>query len=131
MSLEECKEEENILRAVTLAHWDTKHNRASSSLFKGPNTSVGRLLISSLEELVDIFKSNLHKPPKNPLIFAGNINIKNLKSTVKEIDAEKTATVVPTPIEGYNAHAEIVESFSRKTSLAISYKLTLYSIDKE
>lgn len=131
MSFDECNEEEDILRAITLAHWDTKNNRASSSLFKGPETSVGRLLISSFDELIDIFKSRLHKPPKNTLLFAGKINVGILKSTVSESDPEKIATVIAVPLEGYPAHAEIVEKFSKGISKAIAKKLELTPIDAD
>lgn len=131
MSFEECREEEDILRAITLAQWDIKHKRASSSLFRGPGTSVGRLVISSLDDLIEIFKSRLHKPPKNSLLFAGKINIGTLKSTVRENDPEKTATVIAKPEEDYLAHAEIVERLPRGISKAIAQKLVLTPIEPD
>lgn len=124
-----CDEEENILRAVTLFQWDKENSRLSSSLFEGPGTSVGRLSISSFDELVDIFKLKLHKPPDNSLEYAGEINIGTLKKIANRKVDPRSVTVIPKPEVDYEAHAEIVEKLPRAICKEINKNLQLSKIN--
>lgn len=103
MNGQQCPPDENIVRAVRSSHWDSKKNRWSSDLFRGPDTSVSRLARLPLPEIFRIFFADLHKPPRHRVVKAGEINIGNLQAlgrahrqngTVRQI----AITVVPDPI---------------------------------
>jgi len=79
MNQPDCSPEENVVRAITSAHWDANANRYSSDLFKGAGTSVSRLAISTLDELFRIFHLQLDKLPDRVVISAGEINIGQLQ----------------------------------------------------
>lgn len=117
-----CEDHENILRAINEAHWDVTKNRASSSLFKGPNTSVSRLLILSREEIVEIFKRDLPHPP----ISIGELNVGNLMQIGQNCNFP--LSVEQDPVEGNPAHAEIPQKINnRKIALTIIDSMTMHA----
>jgi len=118
-----CEDHENILRAINEAHWDNKQKRGTSSLFRGPNTSVSRLAILDKDEIIKIFRMEL----RCPVLFAGEINIGHLKQIGKNHDKE--ITVEQDPTETNPAHAEIPQKITaKKLALNILKVLTLHNV---
>ena len=103
-----CEDHENVLRAINEAHWDKTKNRASSGLFKGPNTSVSRLLILRKDEIFEKFSREF----TCPVISAGELNVGNLKQIGQERDFP--ITVEQDPREDNPAHAEIPQRINNK-----------------
>lgn len=126
MSQTECSPEENIVRAITSAHWDAKKNRYSSDLFKGEGISVSRLTISSLEELFRIFHLQLDKPPNRMVTSAGEINVGRLQSIGRNYTPSAELTVVPEPAAENPAHAEIPQKISRGLAFKIIEALIIH-----
>lgn len=127
MSQSKCPPEENIVRAITSAHWDAKKNRYSSDLFKGEGTSVSRLAISSLEELFRIFHHQLDKPPNKIVTSAGEINVGQLQSIGRSYTPPTELTVVPRPTPENPAHAEIPQKISRGLAFKIINALVIHA----
>lgn len=125
----QCSPEENILRAIHTAHWDERRNRWSSSLFKGPGTSVSRLAILSMTELFAIFHRDLDSPPKNRrVVGGGEINIGLLQEVGWGFQDKPTGlTVEEDPLETNPAHAEIPQDISKGLAFAIIRALTLHN----
>lgn len=124
MSRPLCEDHENILRAINEANWDAGKNRGNSSLFKGPNTSVSRLAVTSKAEIMDIFRAEL----RCPVVCAGEINVGNLKQI--GLLHESVITVEQDPIIPTNpAHAEIPQRITaRKLAYAILDSLELHNM---
>lgn len=123
MSRPLCSDQENILRAINLAQWDPNHNRGNSSLFRGANISVSRLAILPLDEILQIFKTELICP----VLFAGEINVGALKDIGKSNSTK--ITVEEDPIPNNLAHAEIPENLtSKKLARDISRALILHEV---
>ena len=126
MSQTECPPEENIVRAITSAHWDANKNRYSSDLFKGKGTSVSRLAISSLEELFRIFHLQLDKSPNRIVTSAGEVNVGQLQSIGRNYTPPAELTVVPKPTAEDLAHAEIPQRISRGLAFKIIGALIIH-----
>lgn len=126
MNQPECSAEENVVRAITSAHWDAKTNRYSSDLFKGAGTSVSRLAISTLDELFRIFHLQLDKLPDRVVTSAGEINIGRLQDIGRNYTPPIELTVVPKPIHENIAHAEVPQKISRGLALKIIAALTIH-----
>lgn len=141
MSRPLCSDSEDIVRAFRSSDWDPKRKRWSSDLFKGPDTSVCRLSISSLPTLFEVFISGadgeqaLHRPPKHCVLGAGEIRILALKEIAEEVataGAEpQDVRVEQDPTPGNPAHAEIVGKRSRGFAHAIIRKLKLHAAPSE
>lgn len=117
-----CEDHEDVLRAINETHWDAAKNRAASSLFKGPNTSVSRLLISSKEEIFEVFRRDLPCPP----ISAGELNVGNLKQIGQSFNF--SLTVEQDPQDGNPAHAEIPQRINnRKIAYAIIDSMIIHA----
>ena len=123
-----CAPEEDIARAICSAHYDETKDRIYSGLFKGPDTSVGRLSISPLQELIGIFRREVAEP-KNPLRMVGQINVGLLQKLGRE---HKDNRMQPIPVEivvvakpepEYLAHAEIPQKIPRGLARKIVSKL--------
>lgn len=118
-----CSDQENILRAINLAHWDPNHNRGNSSLFRGSNLSVSRLAILPQDEILQIFKSEL----VCPVLFAGEINVGALKGIGRSHST--IITVEEDPLPTNLAHAEIPENLtSKKLARDICGALLLHKV---
>lgn len=123
MARPECDRSENIVRAVTTALWDEVNNRAQSGLFIGPNTSVSRLAVSGLPELMQIFLRDLERPPIT-LLWAGEINVGKLQDLGINYEHKRTTiTVEVEPTETNPAHAEIPQKLSRGLAILIGGSL--------
>jgi hypothetical protein len=88
--------EENIVRAIHKAWWDTETNQGSSSIFRDSRNklSVSRLSIHSLPELFNIFHKQLDTSPNGVIIGAGEINVGHLQKIGKEFSNNPTAITV-------------------------------------
>jgi hypothetical protein len=100
-----CREED-ILRAVSEAHWDGK--RLDTDLFEGKGISVSRLAISSFPELCCIFRATI----KAPTVMAAEINVGNLQDIGTNHLPSKELTVEEVPFDDNPAHAEIPQRIS-------------------
>jgi len=101
-----CPPEENILRAIREADWDSKYARFSSSLFRGPNTSIARLEITPFHSLMKIFSTKLDKP-RNSVIGAGKLNVGSLQKAGLGYKAKPTNIIVTADGEDFEAHGVI------------------------
>ena len=122
MERPECSREENIVRAITEAHWDKKNSRVSSSLFTGANTSISRLKISPLNELFLVFDSDF----KSKVLSAGEINVSKLQDIGTNYNPPKEITVEIAPTPTNPAHAEIPQKLSKGLSKKIRNELIIH-----
>ncbi len=128
MNHQECGLHENIIRALRSSDWDPKNKRFSSDVLKGPNTSVGRLIILPLNDLFEIFHRELDRleRPPNIVKWAGEINVGLLKHIGINYKNKPTKiTVLPKPLISNPAHAEIPQKLSRPLCLKILEYLTI------
>lgn len=121
MKRSECTPEENVLRAIQLAHYDPKTQKISSSLFRGQNISVSRLAVYGLYSLFEIFHRDL-----KDLQCAGEINVRKLKDIGKSFLPPMELTVEKDPLPTNKAHAEIPQKISRSLSIKIKEALILH-----
>jgi len=130
--VEECNDDENIVRGIFEAEWDQEQNRFSKSIFTGPNASVSRLKVLSLEEIIEVFARDLHRPPNRFLKAAGEINVGLLRSIGANYEPKKTEiTVIQDPLPDNPAHAEIPQKLSKGLSSKITERLTMHPIEIE
>ena len=107
------------MRGILRAHWDEEKGEYTSSLFRGPNTSVSRLRIFPKERIIDIFKADFDAHIDGPVIGTGEIVIADLIKLGKEYKDGKgkprpqLVTVIPKPTATNDSHAEVVEEFTR------------------
>lgn len=104
-----CDEKENIVRAYRTSDYDEEEARFSSSLFKGEHISVARLSITNINDLYEIWRQLLDRPPEELVIGALEYNIGSLVKIAKEFKANPTDLIVREdplnePIK-YEAHA--------------------------
>lgn len=126
MNRAECPREEDIVRALCDSHFDKKHNRFSSYVFAGPNTSVSRLLILPLNELFKIFHRDLDKLPKSKVIASGEINVGKLQDIGKNHNEPHAITVEIDSRPENIAHAVIPQKLSRGLALKIISELKIH-----
>lgn len=132
MEIPVCPPEEDILRAIATPHWDAKNGRLQQSYFEnrprepGNGISVARLAVSDRETLIDIFMRKVHKPPNYAVLGAVEINVGVLQAigvNYREQPADKPhpvyITVVPAPLDDYEAHALIPQRITRGLSREI------------
>jgi hypothetical protein len=118
VSPRECADSEQIIRAITTAHYDEVEQRVNSGLFLGPGTSVSRLAVLSLAEIFDIFKRDLGQPPQR-VFYAGEINVGVLQQMGREHNQPTVITVEKKPEPNNPAHAEIPQKIPRGLSKKI------------
>ncbi len=126
MNRPKCSREENIVRAICDSHFDKRNNRISSYVFVGPNTSVSRLMILSLDELFKIFHRDLDKPPKSKVIASSEINVGKLQDIGKNHNEPQAITVEIDPLPENKAHAVIPQKLSRSLALKIISELKIH-----
>jgi len=127
----ECSDREDIVRAIRRADWDHVNERISSDLFKGENTSVSRLVVLPIQEIVRIFKADFDGRATGPLDATGEINVGELKRIAAAHEfAPKKLTVKPMPTADNPAHAEIPEKISTGLSKAIIKKLKVSRVPR-
>jgi hypothetical protein len=122
----ECGEDEDVVRAITTAHWDPEEGRISSSLFKGEHISVSRLRILDLPLLMDLFDRELVRPPERSVRGAGEIRVGRLKQIGREFQHPADLTVEQDPTPSNPAHAEIPQRISKGLSRRIVDALVLH-----
>ncbi|MDO8140392.1 MAG: hypothetical protein Q6358_02740 [Candidatus Brocadiales bacterium] len=127
MNRAECPREEDIVRALCDSHFDKTHNRFSSYVFVGPNTSVSRLLILPLNELFKIFHRDLDKPQKSKVIASGEINVGKLQDIGKNHNEPQAITVKIDPFPENKAHAIIPQKLSRSLAKKIIRELRFHA----
>jgi hypothetical protein len=129
--LHECLPNENVVRALRSSDWDPKHNRFSSDLFIGPDTSVSRLAILTLKRLFKIFHRDLDRYEKIPpwiVKWAGEINVGRLDAIGKNHKAKPTKIIVkPDPLSYNPAHGIIPGKLSKGLSKAIIKELVIHN----
>jgi len=98
---------EDILRAVSEAHWDGK--RLDTDLFEGKGISVSRLSITDFPRLCKIFVETI----KAPTVLTVEINVGNLQDIGRAHNPSKELTVEEDPVIPANpAHAVIPQRIS-------------------
>jgi hypothetical protein len=120
---------ENIIRAIRTSDWDNGKKRFSSDLFKGPNTSVSRLSIFCLKQLLEIFHRELDRPlshPPNFVRWAGEINVGKMQAIGRSHQNPIEITVEKDPLPNNLAHAEIPQKLSRGLSIKIIKSLIIH-----
>ncbi|HEX8673823.1 MAG TPA: hypothetical protein VF710_18140 [Longimicrobium sp.] len=118
MPRRECDRSENIVRAVTTAHWDEVEGRIRSSLFVGQDISVSRLAVLGLADLFEIFRLELGPPPRIGLA-AAEINIGVLQDIGHRYTQAVHLTVEEAPLPKNPAHAEIPQRITKGLSKQI------------
>lgn len=118
-----CAPEEDVLRAICSNEWDEAARRPSSSLFRGPSTSLSRLKFGPLEHHWNLFEQYVQKPTRE-LLYVGEIKIQKMIDLGKESNAE--ITVEEDPVHWNPAHAEIPQKLPRGLSLKIIDSLKLH-----
>lgn len=103
--------DEDIARAICSDKTDG--DRLSPSLFKGENTSVSRLAITSLDDTWELFERQVARPPERTLEAIGEINVGELHKLGVNHDSNVALTVEPDPREGYPSHAIIPQKITR------------------
>lgn len=126
MSRPACGDDEDVVRAITTAHWDPMEGRISSSLFKGENVSVSRLRILPLSVLLDIFDRELVRPPERSVRGAGEIRVRRLRQIGREFQHPVELTVEQDPTPGNPAHAEVPQHISKGLSRRIVDALVVH-----
>lgn len=127
-----CPPEENILRAVATPHWDRTKGRLQQSYFEyrprepKDGISVARLAVSDQEALRDVFMEQVDNPPNYAVLGQVEINIGVLQEigiNYREQPSNKprpvVLTVVPDPLENFEAHALIPHRITRGLSRVI------------
>lgn len=122
----ECGDDEDVVRAVTTAHWDPEEGRISSSLFKGERISLSRLRVLPLPELLRIFHRELARPPQRAVLGAGEIQVGTLKQIGRDFTHPVELTVEQDPTPTNPAHAEIAQRISKGLSRRIVDHLLLH-----
>lgn len=122
----ECGGGEDVVRAITTAHWDPAEGRVSSSLFKGERISVSRLGVLPLPVLLEIFDRELVRPPERSVRGAGEIRVRTLKQIGREFQHPVELTVEQDPTPTNPAHAEIPQRISKGLSKRIVDALVLH-----
>jgi hypothetical protein len=61
-------DDENVIRALYVPHWDVANNRICSSAFREQEVSVSRTSILNYDKIIEIFKSDLEQPLNNGAI---------------------------------------------------------------
>src|ERR1700737_1734353 len=103
---------EDIVRAICSDKWDGR--RLSPSLFKGKETSVGRLAITSLLDHWDVFRRFVEKPPERKVELIGEINVGHSQASAQSHKPTPiNITLEPKPVVGFPSHAEIPQKITR------------------
>ena len=113
-----CSPEENIVRAIQESHWDKVKGRYSSGLFKGPDTSIGRLAVSPVPKLLRRFFKHLDKP-SNSITGAAEINVGELQKICLANKPPVSVSVIADGVP-FEAHGEIREKLPRGLAIKIA-----------
>jgi hypothetical protein len=117
--------EEEIVRAICSDKWDGQ--RLSPSLFKGKETSVGRLAITSLCDHWDVFRRFVEKPPERRLELIGQIKVGGLQELGRaHAEAPVELTVEPDPLDGFPSHGIIPQNITRGLATKIVNALRIH-----
>jgi hypothetical protein len=115
--------EEEVVIALHPPRWDPKLNRGTKSIFEKPNTSVSRLVISSIEEIVASFRRSI-QGGKVDLKGYGVIGVGAIKAIGEESQNPIAFEVTVDPVDptredpiGNPAHAEIIPFAPDKASI--------------
>ena len=119
--------EEQVVMALITPFYDAEHNRVSKSAFEKPDTSVSRLSVSKLEDIISVFRRDLDRPHRLVEGY-GLINVEAIRCAGKDVDdldLDVTADPIECPVESINkAHAEIVAFNEKRNGLRKSGLLT-------
>jgi hypothetical protein len=121
-----CSREEDVVRAISDAHWDSEQKRYNSYLFSGTSVSMARLVVFGLETLFEIFHRDLDRPFKSKVISVGEINVGKLQEIGNIHTKPISLSVKITPRIFNPAHAEIPEKISRGLALKIIERLNIH-----
>lgn len=110
---------------------DEGEQRAYSGLFRGPNTSVSRLAVLGLAELLAIFRRDLEHPPWPLLVGAGEINVGVLQSIGRESQPPVAITVKEDSEPENPAHAIIPQKLGKGLSGRVVRQLKWHFVEKQ
>jgi hypothetical protein len=115
--------EEDVVRAITEAHWDKKHNRWSKSIFYTENVSVSRLAISPIDILIGLFNNNFPT-----MLKVGQINVGKLEELGQNHATPQVIKVVEAPRDDNPAHAIIPGQMSKGLAKTVVSNLFFHDI---
>lgn len=120
-----------LLRAIVSAHWDPRHERFSSNLFRDPHTSVSSLSATNLGAIVKHFHEQLTRSRRHKVLWVGQIAYVRLRqlgwqTTHNHQRKPVRLTVRSAPEQDNSAHAEIQQKIPKGLSLRISQALYVY-----
>ncbi|MBI4027295.1 MAG: hypothetical protein HY360_20080 [Verrucomicrobia bacterium] len=95
-------------------------------MFKGENTSVSRLAITSLEDHWDLFRKFVEKPPERWLERIGEVNVGALQQIGRRYTHPAELTVESDPTDWNPAHAVIPQNISRGLANQIIRQLKIH-----
>jgi hypothetical protein len=106
-----CEDHEDIVKGLVSETYDSEAQLLSPSLFKGKGSSYSRLCVYSIEKIINIFLSQLHKPPQKFLKGYAILNVGRIRSVAREYKNPETKLtveleVIPVPVPDNDAHAE-------------------------
>lgn len=134
MSREVCGDEEDVIRAITNAHFDA--GKISAHFLEDECASVNRLSVTDLNESIAIFKrtiENVHTKVRAYAIF-GHTNLKTRASEFASQNKQFKKIGYPIQIEkdprSDNAgHAEIMPRVTRGLANFLSRQPGFFTID--
>ena len=133
MKGDECIDSEIVVKAILEEHYDPQANRFSPRLFRGPESSLSRLVIWSKKKIIEAFIEQLHNPPDNFLMGIGIAEVGTLKKICIEYQKKRTViTVIEDPLDGSQedhiinpAHAIIPQKLSDGLAKTIPTKINI------
>jgi hypothetical protein len=126
-------DEEDIARAICSDKYDPVTGRISTSLFKGPNTSVSRLAVIPLAGQWRKLAETVQKLPGRRLEKIGVIGVGALRKIGADYRTNDKPTpvrihVIADPVPTNPAHALVTEKLSDGLSNAINRALTQHAL---
>jgi hypothetical protein len=116
--------DEEIVRAICTDKWDGQ--RVSPSAFNGPDTSVSRLALASLDDHWSLFRAGVERPPERMLERIGQIRVGQLAELGRSHEPPAEIIVEPDPLDWNPAHAIIPGKRRRGLANRIAQAVVLH-----
>lgn len=109
LGLEECPDAETIVKGLLTT--DIQEGEIRRDLFKGRESSYSRLAVYTIEKILDIFRTELPRPPEKLLVGYCILNVgqmKRLGAAFKNRDVPEgiSVKVVPVPLPACPPHPQ-------------------------